>query len=364
MKYREAKRKWNAAVDKSLPALQTVLVAIETVNLVNTTATFYKQSESLYDWAFNGINVTGSFADLASSLEYLGKKRVGEWRANRGAAPDKATVFASKVFAGINLAGAVCDYIGALKDTAEASSKGYNRTAAGYSVIALASVASGAAAASTLSGAAIFGLTAGPLGVIGIALFIAGTGIVWYFSDEELQNWAESSVFAKKPASPLPLDSQIENLHEIICVFDTACYLYAKKMRTYLPARDLPADYDYWFTVRIRPGYVNEQKSKYRVALKIFRESGLLGKDTSVLDRTLVLPDGETQRQPFDVTQPLQMLLRRFSGKELGLPDNFYEAEYRYEITATLDLDGDGKADFPTGGKTIKGAVKTTGKDL
>ncbi len=363
MKYRAARRKWNAAVDKSLPALQTVLVGIETVNLVNSVDTLLK-SKGFKEKGLSIIEVVGSGADFLSSLQYLAEKQLASRKVPHGMPKELIVKAAKKTFAKVNLAGAVCNYIGALKDSAEAASKGYNRTSAGYSVIALASVASGVAAITELSGAAIFGLTAGPLGVIGIALLIVGSGILWYFSDEELQVWAENCSYAKKPSFSPSLDTQIEKLHEIICLFDTACYLYAQKVRHYLPARDLPADYDYWFTVRIRPGYINKQKSKYHVTVKIYRKGGLLGKDTLVLDRTLILPDSRTQREPYDAGQPLQMLIRRFSGKELGLPENFYEAEYRYELTAALDLDGDGKADFPKGGKTIKGNVKITGKDL
>ncbi|MCX7727683.1 MAG: hypothetical protein N2053_12655, partial [Chitinispirillaceae bacterium] len=205
-----------------------------------------------------------------------------------------------------------------------------------------------------------FGLGAGPLGVIGIALFIVGAGIVWYFSDEELQVWAENSIYSKKPNSSvnLSIDSQIEKLHEIICVFDVSCYLYAKKVRHYLPARNLPEDYDYWFTVRIRPGYINEQKSRYRIIFKIYRKEGILEKDRLIFERTILLPDTNTIREPYDKTQPLEMLLRRFSREEVGLSEDFYKAEYRYELIATLDLDGDGKVDFPKGGKRVKGDIK------
>jgi hypothetical protein len=360
MKYREAKRKWNVAVNKALPALQAILVAIETVNLVNSLKTA-KQTGN--ETGFAAINVLGSIADCAGSLQHLGEKRAATlYQKYKGGDTAIAENVAKKTFAWVNLVGAVSDYIGAINDTVESSAKGYNRTAAGYAVIALAAVASGASAAVTLSGAAIFGLTAGPLGVIGIALFIAGSGIVWYFSDEELLNWAEHCIWTKSYDSIYPLSTQIYTLHEILCVFSSSCYLYATKTRVYLPARDLPEDYDYWFTVSIRPGYLNEQKSKYRVTLSLYKKL-LSGNDTMVFYRTVLLPDKKTDRVPFDPTQPLQRLIRRFSPGEVGLPDDFYKEKYRYELTAKLDFDGDGNIDFPSEGKIIKGDIVLTGND-
>jgi hypothetical protein len=118
---------------------------------------------------------------------------------------------------------------------------------------------------------------------------------------------------------------------------------------------------EYLFTVRIQPGYFNEHNSRYYVNLKTIREGGLFGNDHTILDKNLLLPASEAHKVRTLQGEEHLVLIHRFSGKELGLPDNFHEDKYIYTLSAKLDFYGDGSSMLFD--VMNKGAIEIRGTD-
>jgi hypothetical protein len=378
--YREARGKWNAAVGKVEPVLQWAFAGMEAVNLFNAVFAMAK-SKSYEERVFNLNNIIGSIADFAGSLNFLAEKPLKDLYQKSGGSKLVAQKSAQRVFAYVNLAGSVCDYIGAAKELGDAAEKGLTGQAAGQAVIALASAASGAGAALTVvntsaaiaaasggaatgaaTSATFLGLTAGPLGLIGIGLFVAGAGIVWYFSEEELRKWAKRCTWSKTPDSSYTLVHQTYDLHRILCDFEVDCYAISRQKRAVLgtPSSE---DFEHSFTVKIIPGYLNEEKSKYRVALSITREGGLFGKDAAVLDQTVEI--SKQHEQTLHAAQgSRKVLLYRVKLEELGLPVSAIHETYTYTCKAQLDFEGNGVVVFPEEAIDKAGKLERVYNDL
>ena len=285
-----------------------------------------------------------------------------------------------KMFARVNLVGSICDYIGAAKGLGEAAGKGYTGQAAGQAVIALASAASGAAATATImnasaaivaasgeaaaatTSATVFGLSAGPLGLIGLGLFIAGAGIVWYFSDEDLRKWAKRCAWAKSPDSSYLVVHQTYDLHRILCDFEIDCYAISRQINATLGTPQ-PRDFENSFTIKVIPGYLKDDKAKYRITLKITHEGGFIGKDTVVFNKTTEVT--KKDMQPVYSAQGKQnVLLHRITLDEIGLPVTAINGSYTYKYEAQLDLEGNGVIMFPEEKKAKSGKLEKYSNDL
>jgi Ca2+/Na+ antiporter len=350
--YRSAKRKWNQIqenIEKVVPGLQKVLIAIEAVNFLNSMETLVN-SKGVKDGVLNFVNFLGSAADLLSSLKVISEQKVTKWFCKANVPYKNAKILASKTFGRINLAGAICDYIGALKDTAHAANNDNYGLAAGYATIALASTATAAGAAliiqSGTATAVAFGLSASTLGLIGIGLFIVGSGIVWYFSESDLKEWAKKCSWAKDPENTLSVKMQIQTLHKLICEFTADCYIYVgdKPGTQVINAEGrIFSEKEYYFTVRVRPGFMNQESSKYYITLKV-KESPLVkfGPEKVLINKTITIPASKVSKCRDLQGDEYYNVLRRFSYQELGFRDNFHEGNYSYELTAKLDFKGDG----------------------
>jgi hypothetical protein len=392
MKYRPAKRKWNAiregGIDKALPSLQKILIGFEIVNLANSIYALAK-ADSIKDKGFGFINFAGSIADMISSLDKIGKRQITSLKVNAGMAPDKAAIYADRAFAIVNLAGAVCDYAGALKDIYESSAQGKNGLSFGYATIAVSAVATGTSAVMTIGAtsaqlagaetAAMFtsamGMSSATLGVVGVVLFFAGAGINLYFADNEFHEWAKKSAWRKDGildyvtsggnSHKSSIDSQIEELHKLICEFTPDCYLYKNQLagtEIFTQNGSVLHKHEYIFTAAIRPGYYNEKASKYKVNLKIIREGGSHGHEKVLLDNAFVLFASQEQKLQSFEGDTFAVLLKRFTTMELNLEENFQEHKFSYELTAWLDFYGDGSAILFKTEK--KGAVKIKERDV
>jgi hypothetical protein len=350
--YRTAKRKWNEIqgnIEKVVPGLQKVLIGIEAINLINSFAILL-DSKNAKETVFNVVNVLGSAVDVLASLKVISEQKVTKWFCKTDVPYKNAKVLTGKTFAKINLAGAICDYIGAMKDTAHAANSDHYGLAAGYATIALASTASAASAALVIQGGTVtataFGLSATTLGVIGIGLFVVGTGIVWYFSESDLKEWAKKCSWAKDPEDTSSVKIQIQSLHKLICEFTSDSYIYVcDKPGTQVMNAEgrIFSRKDYYLTVRVRPGFMNQETSKYQITVKV-KESSLIkfGPEKVLVDKTITIPASKISTCRDLQGNEYRNVLRRFSYQELGLCDNFHEGNYVYELTAKLDFKGDG----------------------
>jgi hypothetical protein len=350
--YRTAKRKWNELqgnIEKVVPGLQKVLIGIEAVNFVWAIQGLVNADKS--DKIYAKINLLGSAADFLASLQLLSKQQVTKWWCKTDQPYAKAKILAEKTFAAINLVGAICDYIIAMNEIASAAKCDHYGSAAGYATIALASTASGASAALVIQGgtataATAFGLSATALGLIGIGLFIVGAGIVWYFSESDLKEWAKKCSWAKDPENTSPVKMQIQLLHELICEFTADCYIYVgDKPGTQVMNGEgrIFSEKDYYVTVRVRPGFMNQETSKYQLTLKV-KESSLVtfGPEKVLINKTISIPASKISTCRDLQGNEYRNVLQRFSYQELGLRSNFHEGNYVYELTAKLDFKGDG----------------------
>jgi hypothetical protein len=288
---------------------------------------------------------------LLASLKIVSEQKVTKWYCKTNETYKNAKVLTGKTFAIINLPGAICDYIGAMKDTARAANSDHYGLAAGYATIALASTATAANAALIIQGgvsttATAFGLSATTLGLIGIGLFIVGSGVVWYFSESDLKEWAKKCSWAKDPENTLSVKMQIQTLHTLICEFTADCYIYVgdKPGTQVINAEGrIFSEKEYYFTVRVRPGFMNQETSKYHISLKV-KESPLVkfGPEKVLFNKTITIPASKMSTCRDLQGDEYYNVLRRFSYQELGLRDNFHEGIYSYELTAKLDFKGDG----------------------
>lgn len=351
--YRTAKRKWNELqgnIQKVVPGLQKVLIGIEAVNFINSMSTLIKSSE-IKEGVFNFVNMLGSAADLLSSLKVISEQKVTKWFCKTNVPYKNAKVLTTTTFAKINLAGAICDYIGAVKDTARAANSDHYGLAAGYATIALASTATAANAALVIEGGATttataFGLSATTLGLVGVGLFIIGAGIVWYFSESDLKEWAKNCSWAKDPENTSSVKMQIQSLHKLICEFTADCYIYVcDKPGTQVMNGEgrIFSEKDYYVTVRVRPGFMNQDTSKYQITLKV-KGSSLInfGPEKVLINKTITIPASKISTCRDLQGNEYRNVLRRFSYQELGLCADFHDGNYVYELTAKLDFKGDG----------------------
>lgn len=330
--------------------MQKVLIAIEAVNFLYTGYKAFKAKKT-DEKIFASIDVLGATADMLSSIKILTNQQVTKWYCKAGKPYKTAKVLTEKTFGKINLAGAIFDYISAIKETSKALMADQYGLAAGYATIALASTATAANAALVIQGgvtttATAFGLSATTLGLIGIGLFVVGSGIVWYFSESDLKEWAKKCSWAKEPENTSSVKIQIQTLHKLICEFTADCYFYVcDKPGTQVMNAEgrIFSEKEYYFTARVRPGFMNQETSKYLITLKV-KESSLItfGPEKVLINKTISIPASKISTCRDLQGNEYCNVLRRFSYQELGLGSNFHEGNYIYELTAKLDFKGDG----------------------
>ena len=337
-----ARKRWEGGIESASLQCKRILLVIELVNLY-TSINKLMESKGASEFAENAVNLVGAFADGIGATKFLLEKTVIE---NFG------EEFATKIFSKVTIVGAVCDYVGAIKGTYQATGEKNYGLAAGYSVIALSAVAAGASGALALSGAGAvaFGLSASTLGLIGVALFVVGAGLVWAFTEEDLEKWAKKCRFGKKYEQGYALNSQIYDLNVVLCKFSIDCYLFAQgKDPSWDSQGNINYKYDYFFSIKILPGLLNEKESKFKISLTIEHPRGTFESVETVFSGMLQLPDGKTEiyHAKGDVG-PISMLIRRFSKGDLKLTDDFQYEEFRYRYSAQLDLKGNGSELIPS----------------
>jgi len=247
----KARKEWKENVEKASAICKIILIPIELYNL-KTSYEAISGAKTNEERGFAKIDFLGSVCDNMSGVfEVMGEnveKEFGKKLANR-------------LTGAVSIVGAVCDYVGAMHKILKASGEGKHGVTAGNALIALSAVASAASTAVLITDVAVFGLAAGPLGLIGVGLFVVGAAVVWYFTEEPLEEWAKASMWGKK-FKHSTIEQQIHDLHEVLAAFDVACYLYKEEGQQYASENGYYSDYNYYFTLRINPGMFNEKVSK------------------------------------------------------------------------------------------------------
>lgn len=353
---REAARaKWREGVEAAQNKCQRLLLVIEIINLYSAVNSL-SQSENIKEFGEKFVDFVGSLSDSIGAAKFLLQKKLMY---------KLGSELTDKFFSSVTVVGAICDYVGALQDIYQASSEKNYALAAAYSTIALAAVAGGAGGAVALSGAGAtaFGLSASTLGLIGVALFVVGATLVWVFTEEELEKWAKKSKYGERYESGYSVDKQIRDLHEILCSFNVECFLFAQRKKEWWDGQGRSHfQYDYFFTLKIHPGLLNDKSSKFVVDFSIKHTGGLGHKDEMIFNNKLTLPDSKTYIQRDKGKDgPIKYLMRQFGEQELSLVDHFEQHQFEYAYSAQLDLNGDGSEKFPEKPKCGNGTFETRG---
>jgi hypothetical protein len=345
-----ARKKWEERIGKVNHLCKCVLLTFEVINLISKIKLFKKSKETT-ETIFAGVEVVASIAESIKATDFLIKEKLVE---------EFGKEAADKFFARVTVVGAICIYAGALKDVYKASNEKNVGLVFGYSVIALSAVATGAAAGAEITGAAVFGFAAGPISLLGLALFVAGSILVWAFTEEDLEKWAKKCKYGKRYESGYSLTSQIYDLHEVLCKFQVECYLLAIGRDPFMGATSAGyLHYDYFFTLKVSPGLMYDGSSKFLVDFSI-KYPGTLFDSTQVLfSGRLVLPDNKTEVMREKGTNgPITGIFRRFGKDDLNLIDNFQNYRITYEYSAHLDLNGDGSVLLPLSPLTDDGTFQ------
>jgi hypothetical protein len=364
--YANAMKRWEDQLKKVSSICKVILLPMEVFNFSVAYQAAISAATTKERW-FGGITAFGAFSSSLGAVRVLAeeqlKSKSAAITAKYGEDVAKyAEKSLSKIGGFLSLTSAVCDYIGYTRKTIKASSEGKTGLTIGNALIALSAVSSAAAASATLTGVAVFGLGAGPLGLIAIGLFVIGAGVVWAFTDDPLEVWAKSCMWGKKYAGS-SVEQQIHKLHEVLSEFQLHCYLYAQQRTQYASANGFYWDYDYYFTIRIKPGMMNEGASKYNVTVNISQDGGWLGSDKSVLQKSLILPDTKTEIHRNGENGPIEMIIRRFNVEELGLDDRVKNTPYKFTMTGQLDLEGNSTHLIPQQPLLRDGELKLVGMD-
>lgn len=152
------------------------MAAIQLINLAFAGVAL-RESKTTQEKIRNSAGVIGSVADSVAALEYVLAKRLGQ-----------------QVFKIAAVVGGVLDYVGAVWNAAEESSKGNTGLAAGYGVTAVGATLIGAAGALELAGGGTaMAMGAGALTLVGAAVVLLGALILYLFTESPLEEWLKDS---------------------------------------------------------------------------------------------------------------------------------------------------------------------------
>ena len=351
--YYKAMDEWKQRVEKAGKACNAVLLAIETINMISAMKGFELQGDAAEN-TLSIIDLGGSIADAVGATDFLLKSKITK---------KYGEAAAKKFFVRVNLVGSVADYVGALSKSYKAASQGKMGLALSHSVLGLAATAGGVSSVLAIQGAAAsaglaggagaggataFGIGTGGWGFIAIGLALAGAGLVWLFTEEDLEEWAKESEWGEADRRK-SLDRQARNLHQILCAFSVECYiLVLNKQGTEIINRYGTVIYrhSYDLSFKIVPGLWKKGTSRFRVGLKVEKNNIPIFSEAMVINKSFSLPDASTTHLAASDSRPAA-IVRRFSENEMTNVPDFESDKLSFECSVQLDLNGDGSEMIP-----------------
>jgi hypothetical protein len=356
--YYKAMDEWKQHVEKAGKACNAILLAIETINMISAMKGFDSKGDAAEN-TLSIIDMGGSIADAVGATDFLLQSKITK---------KYGEAAAKKFFARVNLVGSVADYVGALNKSYKASSEGKMGLALSHSVLGLAATAGGVSSVLALqgSGAMAFGIGTGGWGFIAIGLALAGSGLVWFFTEEDLEEWAKESEWGEADRRK-SLDQQARNLHQILCSFSVECYIHVlNKQGTEIINRygTVIYQHSYDLSFKIVPGLWKKGTSRFRVGLKVEKNNIPILSEAMVINKSFSLPDASTTHLAASNSRPAA-IIRRFSESEMTNVPDLESDTLSFECSVQLDLNGDGSEMVPAD-KPLKedGAVERRAFDF
>lgn len=336
--------KWKNAVEGMSKICQGIVLAIEIGNLFSS-AKGFAGSDGAEEWTWNTIDVVDSLCDNIGAIGNIAEKSLGEsWKL---------------VLKRVSLLGSVLDYALYTRKMYQSLDKGRYGLATAYAVMALSAVAlaAGAALTAELGATAAFGLAGGPWTMIGALLLMAGTILVYIFTESEVEEWARDTFWGTRGAassSPSKLGEQIKGLHELLSKFDADCFITAVPVPgtdRWMGDGSIQRDYEYFLVLKIDANFFLEKKSKFKVSLGATDIKGIGSYDNITIapkEKELLLPDAGTRSRKDSASKSKTVFSQWWKLNDPYARTRADSGRYEYEMKVRLDFHGDGKSLFPS----------------
>lgn len=334
------------------------------VELINLTSTIAKDNNTGNPYYRDTINLIGSCMDMVGSLEFLAKK------SSKGSAV-LGTKIGARVFPLTALIGAFADGWGASFAIADAVHKRDHGALVGQSLIfASSGVTFGVAFAAIAAGTA----PSGPGMVIALGLFLVGSGIVWLFSEEELESYAEicpwgcDGLFNIDQATLTQVSGMLDRLYNILSQGSCKVRLYCQPRNPSIHSPgfiDTTPDYTYYIWILINPNMFFKAGSIYHLKnFKIYRENWLgedvilnFGHEKFVDPANTDIIINETNRSKYK-PELLELIIPQKKFSKPVHPENV-DGDSGYKYSFSLQLITDGFA-FPEKPVKFEGKLEST----
>ncbi len=333
---------WKTAVEGMSKVCQGIVLAIEIGNLFASARTL-AASNGKIDAAWNAIDVADSLCDNIGAIGNIAEKSLGKYW--------------TLVLKKISLVGSLLDFALYTRKVFLNLDKGRYGLAAAYTVMSLSAIALAAGTVFTMEigTLATLGFAGGPWTMIGALLLMAGTILVYIFTESEIEEWARECLWGTRgsaSSTPKQLGEQITGLHELLSKFDAECFITAVP----IPGTDrwmgdgsIQSDYEYFLVLKIEANFFLEKISKFRVNLGATDIKGIGSYDNITIvpkEQEFFLPDTVTRTHK--TAKSKSVFSRWWKLNDQFARTRADSGRYEYDLKVRLDFNGDGNDLFPS----------------